>query len=162
MIKIARKKNIYEIPNCTLNQLIKYLRAVREGGKDYEIKKSLVGDRDPHHQRNMARRLKLIEEDTDNFTEIGKNFLDSFEKGEEYKNIFRKCLINDPYFNTMFKTININSPIKKQDLKRSIKNLIGERSSSTLQVYANLTVNYLEFGGLIEYDKRTKMIKILE
>ena len=115
VIKITRKKSIYEIPNCTLNQLIKYLRAVREVGINYEIKKSLVGDRDPHHQRNMARRLNLIREQSDELTKIGKEFLELYERGEDCKDIFGECLADDPYFNTMIKTITVKDSDEGDD-----------------------------------------------
>ena len=110
----------------------------------------------------MARRLNLIEEEKDEFTEIGKTFLELFEKEGDYKSFFRESLIKDPYFGTMIKTIKINNSIKKQELKRSIKNLIGECSESTLQAYANLTKQYLEFVGVIEYNRNTETIKYLK
>ncbi|MEA1994390.1 MAG: hypothetical protein U9N35_08400 [Euryarchaeota archaeon] len=84
------------------------------------------------------------------------------EKKGKYQCIFENCLNKDPFFEAMIKTLKINSSIKKQGLKRSIKNLIGKCSPSTLRQYFNLTKQYLEFAGIIEYNRSTGKMRYLK
>lgn len=67
-------KSEYKIPNCTPNQLMKLLEALKDGGANQHLVNVLVEDKDAHHQRNMAMRLGLVKKSGEQYilTDIGK------------------------------------------------------------------------------------------
>jgi hypothetical protein len=166
VIKLEKNNDKYKIPNCTPNQLIRFLKALKEGGANQHLINVLVKDKDAHHQRGMAMKLGLAEKLEGKYilTDLGKHIV-SLIGTDEFAEIFREnCIPRVQIFRDVLRLIKLEKEMTKDELKENIKNLVKpdqEWSLSTLDQYANLIIGYFKICGLIEYRRKGKLIKYI-
>jgi len=162
--RMRKSKLEYTIPNCTPNQLIKLLKALKDGAANPQLVDALVGDRDAHHQRRMAMRFALVVKTKDQYylTDLGKQIVSLYGSGE-FSQVFReKCIPSVPLLRDMQRVVKSRKRMTREEFQKIIKDLVKpdpEWSPATTNQYTNLAIGYLKLGGAIEYDKKQKLVK---
>jgi hypothetical protein len=161
---LKENKSEYRIPNCTPNQLIRLLEALRDGGAEQHLINVLIEDKDAHHQRDMAVRLGLVEKLGEKYalTDLGERVVLLCGSDKFAKTFRDECIPRMPIFRDMLRVIRLAKQMTKDELKKKIVSLADpnlELSSSTLDQYANLVIAYLKLGKFIEYQRNRKLVK---
>ena len=166
MLKSHKSESKYKIPNCTPNQLMRFLEALKDGAANQNLINVLVGDKDAHHQRNMAIKFGLVRKSDNKYilTDFGKHIVLLYGS-YEFTTIYREeCIPRVPIFRDMLRVIKLAKQMKKDDFKEKIKDLVGsdlDWSPVTLNQYTNLVIGYLKLGGVIEYQRNQELIKYI-
>jgi hypothetical protein len=162
--RMRRSKLEYTIPNCTPNQLIKLLEALKDGAANPRLVSALVGDKDAHHQVKMVLRFGLVVETKDQYclTDLGKQIV-SLYRSDEFPRIFReKCIPNVPLLRDMQRVVKSRKSMTKEEFQKAIKDLVKpdpDWSPVTTVQYTNLIIGYLRLGGAVELDRKQKIVK---
>ncbi|MBU7047656.1 MAG: hypothetical protein HXS54_14575 [Theionarchaea archaeon] len=163
---MKNSKSEYKILNCTPNQLMSLLKALRDGGALPHLVNVLVRDRDAHHQRGMAKRFGLVEKVGSEYvlTDLGKKLISLYET-DEFVRIFREeCINRVPLLRDMLRFIKSGKQVTRNEFLKAIKDLvrpIPDWSPRTENQYVNLVIGYLKLGGTIEYNRRQRIIRYI-
>lgn len=161
---MRKSKLEYTIPNCTPNQMLKLLKVLKDGAANPRLVSALVGDRDAHHQLEMAMRFRLVAEMKGQYdlTDLGKEIVSLYDS-DDFSRIFReKCIPNVPLLRDMQRVVKSRKYMTREEFQKAIKDLVksdSEWSPVTLRQYTILVIGYLKLGGEVEYDRKQKLVK---